>query len=159
MILKTKYDLREWIFGRSFKLFSQTLNLQKSGEPTTKSRIPNNPAFVFRMTSPENRRVKQALLRFSKPLSHLVIINIKWHLKGLKQKMLLDFTVRKDLTIWIIVLGGIIFMIGVIQGAYWNHRRIWIQHKNGEIWIAAHTNKNWYGLKREIESNFRRRQI
>jgi cytochrome c biogenesis protein len=43
-------------------------------------------------------------------------------------------------------------MIGVMQGAYWNHRRIWVQHKNGEIWISAHTNKNWYGLKREIES-------
>ena len=47
-------------------------------------------------------------------------------------------------------------MIGVIQGAYWNHRRIWVQSKNGEIWIAAHTNKNWYGLKREIESVLRR---
>jgi cytochrome c biogenesis protein len=49
-------------------------------------------------------------------------------------------------------MGGILFMIGVIQGAYWNHRRIWVQNKNGSIWIAAHTNKNWYGLKREIES-------
>jgi cytochrome c biogenesis protein len=27
-----------------------------------------------------------------------------------------------------------------------------VQNKNGSIWIAAHTNKNWYGLKREIES-------
>ena len=59
-------------------------------------------------------------------------------------------TVRKDLTLWILALGGFIFMIGVIQGSYWNHRRIWINQKNGEVWIAAHTNKNWYGLKREI---------
>ena len=21
---------------------------------------------------------------------------------------------------------------------------------NGEVWVAGHTNKNWYGLKREI---------
>ena len=41
-------------------------------------------------------------------------------------------------------------MIGVIQGAYWNHRRIWIRRMNGEIWVAGHTNKNWYGLKREV---------
>ena len=41
-------------------------------------------------------------------------------------------------------------MVGVIQGSYWNHRRIWIHQKNGEVWIAAHTNKNWYSLKREI---------
>ncbi len=38
-------------------------------------------------------------------------------------------------------------MIGVIQGMYWNHRRMWIQEVNNEIWLAAHTNKNWYGLK------------
>lgn len=45
-------------------------------------------------------------------------------------------------------------MIGVIQGSYWNHRRIWIMHNNGEAWIAAHTNKNWFGLKRELENIF-----
>lgn len=43
-------------------------------------------------------------------------------------------------------------MIGVIQGAYWNHRRIWIRKVDGEVYIAAHTNKNWYGLKKEISS-------
>ena len=72
--------------------------------------------------------------------------------KGIETKNVSGLTVRKDLTIWVIIFGGIIFMIGVIQGAYWNHRRIWIQNKNGEVWIAAHTNKNWYGLKREIET-------
>ena len=76
-------------------------------------------------------------------------INTKWHLKELKQEMS-ALTVRKDLTLWVLALGGIIFMIGVIQGSYWNHRRIWIKRKDGEIWLAAHTNKNWYGLKREI---------
>ena len=42
-------------------------------------------------------------------------------------------------------------MIGVIQGAYWNHRRVWIQKHGNEVVIAAHTNKNWYGLKRDLE--------
>jgi cytochrome c biogenesis protein len=42
-------------------------------------------------------------------------------------------------------------MIGVVQGAYWNHRRIWIQRKGDEVWVAAHTNKNWFGLKKEIQ--------
>ena len=23
---------------------------------------------------------------------------------------------------------------------------------NGEVWVAGHTNKNWYGLKREISN-------
>jgi cytochrome c biogenesis protein len=41
-------------------------------------------------------------------------------------------------------------MIGLIQGMYWNHRRIWIQRINGEVLVAAHTNKNWFGLKKEL---------
>lgn len=41
-------------------------------------------------------------------------------------------------------------MIGVIQGAYWNHRRIWIQKSGDKIFVAAHTNKNWFGIRREI---------
>jgi cytochrome c biogenesis protein len=52
--------------------------------------------------------------------------------------------------LWILAFGGFIFMIGVVQGAYWNHRRIWLQKRDGKVLIAGHTNKNWYGLKREI---------
>ncbi len=43
-------------------------------------------------------------------------------------------------------------MIGVSQGSYWNHRRIWIQKGDGnEILLAGHTNKNWFSLRKEIE--------
>ena len=41
-------------------------------------------------------------------------------------------------------------MIGVIQGMYWNHRRVWIRRNGNEIMVAGHTNKNWFGLKNEI---------
>jgi cytochrome c biogenesis protein len=80
--------------------------------------------------------------------------NNKYKLKfrGIATNNVSGLTVRKDNTLWAIILGGIIFMIGVIQGMYWNHRRIWIQNKSGEVWVAAHTNKNWYGIKREIEA-------
>ena len=54
-------------------------------------------------------------------------------------------TVRKDKTLYILLVGGIIFMIGVAQGSYWNHRRIWIQKGEGnELVVAGHTNKNWF---------------
>ena len=57
-------------------------------------------------------------------------------------------TIRKDKTLYVLLLGGIIFMIGVAQGAYWNHRRIWIQKgpDNGLV-LAGHTNKNWFYLE------------
>lgn len=42
-------------------------------------------------------------------------------------------------------------MIGVSQGMYWQHRRIWINTEGEGILLAAHTNKNWTGLKRDIE--------
>ena len=43
-------------------------------------------------------------------------------------------------------------MIGVSQGSYWNHRRIWIQKgANGELLVAGHTNKNWFSLKKELD--------
>ncbi|MEN2766144.1 cytochrome c biogenesis protein ResB [Ornithinibacillus xuwenensis] len=60
-------------------------------------------------------------------------------------------TVRKDYTLPVFGFGAIIFMIGVIQGMYWQHRRIWIQRKGDGVLLAGHTNKNWFGLKKDIE--------
>ncbi|MGP3781398.1 cytochrome c biogenesis protein ResB [Bacillus sp. 4A_MP3] len=63
-------------------------------------------------------------------------------------KNITGLTVRKDLTLWVLAVGGAIFMIGVIQGMYWQHRRIWIKTGDHEVLVAGHTNKNWFGLKK-----------
>jgi len=34
---------------------------------------------------------------------------------------------------------------------YWHHRRVWIHPKGDSILLAAHTNKNWFGVKKDIE--------
>ncbi|WHX99142.1 cytochrome c biogenesis protein ResB [Neobacillus sp. DY30] len=153
-----KYDL-----GNGYQVevlsFFPDFEFAENGEPTTKSRIPNNPAFVFKMTSPEAPNGETSFVAIQQTIEPLGDNQYKMAFKGIETKNVTALTVRKDLTIWIIALGGIIFMIGVIQGAYWNHRRIWVQNKNGEIWIAAHTNKNWYGLKREIESTLSETKI
>lgn len=148
---KESYDLGN---GYSVDVLSYFPDFEfaENGEPTTKSRIPNNPAFVFRMVSPEKPDGETSFVAIQQTIEPSGNNQYKMAFKGIATKNVTALTVRKDLTIWIIILGGIIFMIGVIQGAYWNHRRIWVQNKNGEIWIAAHTNKNWYGLKREIET-------
>jgi cytochrome c biogenesis protein len=36
------------------------------------------------------------------------------------------------------------------MGFYWQHRRVWFQIEDGKLFVAAHTNKNWFGLKSEI---------
>ncbi|MFS0776194.1 cytochrome c biogenesis protein ResB [Neobacillus sp. 3P2-tot-E-2] len=148
---KPKYDLGNGYHVEVLSFFPD-FEFAKNGEPTTKSRIPNNPAFVFKMTSPEVPNGETSFVAIQQTIEPLGDNKYKMAFKGIETKNVTALTVRKDLTIWIIILGGILFMIGVIQGAYWNHRRIWVQNKNGEIWIAAHTNKNWYGLKREIDS-------
>jgi cytochrome c biogenesis protein len=148
---KPKYDLGNGYAVEVLSFFPD-FEFSESGEPTTKSRIPNNPAFVFKMISPEVPKGETSFVAIQQTIEPLGDNQYKMAFKGIETKNVTALTVRKDLTIWIIILGGIVFMIGVIQGAYWNHRRIWVQNKNGEVWIAAHTNKNWYGLKREIES-------
>jgi cytochrome c biogenesis protein len=60
-------------------------------------------------------------------------------------------SVRRDYSLPYFIIGAIIFMIGVIQGMYWQHRRIWIRPQAGGLLLAAHTNKNWHGIKRDIE--------
>lgn len=148
---KTSYDLGN---GYSVEILSYfpDFEFSKSGEPTTKSRIPNNPAFVFRMIAPDMPKGETSFVAIKQTIEPFGNNEYKLKFKGIDTKNVSGFTVRKDLTILVIILGGIIFMIGVIQGAYWNHRRIWLKRKNNEIWIAAHTNKNWHGLKGELEA-------
>lgn len=119
-------------------------------EPTTKSRVPNNPAFVFNITSPEKPEGEMSFVAIQQTIDPGEDNLYKMSFNGIETRNVSALTVRKDLTLWIIAFGGLIFMIGVIQGAYWNHRRIWIQQIAGTTWVAAHTNKNWHGLKSEI---------
>lgn len=147
---KDQYDL-----GNGYKVeilsYFPDFEFGENSQPTTKSRIPNNPAFVFNMITPDKPKGESSFVAIRQTIEPSGKNEYKMAFNGIETKNVSALTVRKDLTIWVIILGGIIFMIGVIQGAYWNHRRIWFQRVNGEIWVAAHTNKNWYGLKRDIQ--------
>lgn len=122
----------------------------ENGEPQTASSIPDNPAFLFNMISPKHPNGEASFIAIRDTLEPLGETEYKMKFLGASTRNVTALTVRKDLTLWTIAIGGTIFMIGVIQGSYWNHRRIWLQKRNGDILIAGHTNKNWYGLKREI---------
>ncbi|MBS4191081.1 cytochrome c biogenesis protein [Bacillus sp. FJAT-49705] len=146
---KEKYDLGN---GYSVEVVSYfpDFEFDESGEPVTKSRIPNNPAFVFKMLTPDKPEGEVSFVAIRQTIEPFGDNTYKMAFKGIDTKNVSGLTVRKDLTLWIISLGGLIFMIGVAQGSYWNHRRIWIRKVNDEVWVAGHTNKNWHGLKREI---------
>lgn len=150
---KMNYDL-----GNGYKVevmsYFPDFEFNEDGEPATKSRIPNNPAFIFKMFTPEKPDGEVSFVAIRQNLEPLGENDYKMSFAGIETKNVTALTVRKDLTLWIIGLGGLIFMIGVVQGAYWNHRRLWLRRINGQIWTAAHTNKNWHGLKRELDDVF-----
>ncbi|WOV86004.1 cytochrome c biogenesis protein ResB [Sporosarcina oncorhynchi] len=124
----------------------------ENGEPVSKSPIPNNPAFIFDMRTPDKPQGEKSFVAIQQTLeTEENAYQVKFvsadtrHISGL--------TIRKDKTLYILLLGGIIFMIGVIQGSYWNHRRIWVQKgEDDNLLIAAHTNKNWFSLKKELDA-------
>jgi cytochrome c biogenesis protein len=123
----------------------------ENGNPATKSKIPNNPAFVFKMFTPDRPKGEVSFVAIRQTIEPLGDNKYKMAFAGIETKNVSALTVRRDFTLWVLGIGGAIFMIGLIQGMYWNHRRIWLQRINGEILFAAHTNKNWYGLKNEIK--------
>lgn len=127
----------------------------EDGEPQSVSPVPNNPAFLFRLFSPENPEGEVSFIAIQENLEPLGENDYSLNFNGVETRNISGLTVRKDLTLWILALGGAIFMIGVVQGAYWNHRRLWLkQTEDGTLLAAGHTNKNWFGLKKDLEFAF-----
>ncbi|EZH67653.1 cytochrome C biogenesis protein [Bacillaceae bacterium JMAK1] len=130
--------------------------INDAGEPTTENNVPDNPAFIFEMTNEDGEeeltfiRIQRNFeIRDDEDDPHQYAFTFAGidtnHVTGLK--------VRKDLTLPFLIAGGSIFLLGLLQGSYWPHRRVWLQRENdGEILIAAHTNKNWESIKKEIRS-------
>ncbi|MDC2865976.1 cytochrome c biogenesis protein ResB [Bacillus sp. BP-3] len=147
---KETYDLGN---GYSLHLLSYfpDFYFDEGGKPNTKTKLPNNPAFVFKMLTPETPNGEVSFVGIRQNIEPEGNNLYKMSFAGIETRNVTALTVRKDLTLWVIALGGFIFMVGVIQGMYWNHRRIWVQRVDNEWWIAGHTNKNWYGLRKEIE--------
>ncbi|QWG38319.1 cytochrome c biogenesis protein ResB [Bacillus mycoides] len=145
-----KYDLGN---GYSLELLSYfpDFYFDENGRPNTKTKLPNNPAFVFKMFTPETPDGEVSFVGIQQNIEPDGNNKYKMSFAGMEMQNATALTVRKDLTLWILGIGGFIFMVGVIQGMYWNHRRIWIQRVNDEWWVAGHTNKNWFGLKKDIE--------
>lgn len=148
---KDRYDLGN-DYSVEIMSYFPDFEFAENGEPTTKSRIPNNPAFIFKMFTPDKQEGEISFVAIRQTIEPFGDNEYQMSFIGIETKNVSGLTVRKDLTLGVLILGGIIFMIGVAQGSYWNHRRIWIRKENGEVWVAGHTNKNWHGLKREIET-------
>ncbi|GAK02366.1 cytochrome c-type biogenesis protein Ccs1/ResB [Geomicrobium sp. JCM 19037] len=128
--------------------------INDEGVPTTENNVPDNPAFIFQTENDAGEeeltfiRIQRNFeIRDEEDDPHQYAFSFAGidtnHVTGLK--------VRKDLTLPFLIVGGSIFLIGLVQGSYWPHRRIWLQRDADQnIMIAAHTNKNWESIKKEI---------
>lgn len=124
----------------------------EDGEPQTKSPLPNNPAFLVKMITPQTPEGETSFVAIKQTVEPLGENKYKLDFLNVETRDVSGLTIRKDETLWILALGGLLFMIGVVQGAYFNHRRIWI-HKteDDKLVVAAHTNKNWFAIKKELD--------
>lgn len=123
----------------------------EDGEPHSVTKFPKNPAFVFHVFPPGEEEGEVSFVGIGKNIDPTEQNKYKLVINDFELHYVSGLTVRKDYTLPIFILGAAIFMIGVIQGMYWQHRRIWINTFEEKLLVAAHTNKNWFGVKRDIE--------
>lgn len=163
---------------RSFQAGPYTLSLKEKymdfglneeGQPVSKSPYPNAPAFLFLITGPDLPAGGQQYFYFPKQVDkekfQMTAINDKLGGSGRFLELEVgdmsdvDFSesttylnIRVDRAMPFVWIGAGIVMLGLILGFYWQHRRIWLAANHGELVLGGHTNKNWFGFRREIVS-------
>lgn len=125
------------------------LEVGDNGTLISETPIPNNPAFVFEVSDGESIELSLLQIMNTEEITEDNQYSIRF--VDAENHMATVLTLKKDLTMPIIATGFIIFLIGLSIGSYINHRRIWINSENKLI-LAAHTNKNYFGLIKELNN-------
>jgi cytochrome c biogenesis protein len=123
----------------------------ENGEPRSETKYPKNPAFVLFIYPPDSDKAEVSFVGIGKNIDATGENKYKVGIEDFNMRDVSGLTVRRDFTLPLFGLGAGIFMIGVIQGMYWQHRRIWIHPKGNGVLLGAHTNKNWFGVSKDIE--------
>lgn len=136
----------------------------ENGQPATKSAVPNAPAFIFSIQGPNLPEAGTVHIYFPVPADQARFqqdrVNeaagspFRMSVGDMENVEIAMFTsylnVKNTKGIGIIWTGAAISMIGLIMGFYWHHRRVWIRIDQGKLLLGAHTNKNWFGLRKEV---------
>ncbi|AKG35448.1 cytochrome c biogenesis protein ResB [Paenibacillus durus] len=143
--------------------------LNEEGQPISKSPYPNAPAFLFLIKGPNLPPGGEQYFYFPKQNDKAEFqqdaINDKLGGAGRFLELEVgdmsgvDFSestsylnLRVDRAMPFVWTGAGIVMLGLVLGFYWQHRRIWLTVDGGELTLGAHTNKNWFGLRREVKA-------
>ncbi|MGJ9456856.1 cytochrome c biogenesis protein ResB [Oceanobacillus sp. CF4.6] len=133
--------------------------MDDNGIPASETNYPRNPAFVLMVYPPDSDNPEVSFLGIGKNIDATGENEFKLAIEDFEMRDVSGLTLRVDNTLWFFSIGAAIFMIGVIQGMYWQHRRIWIHPKGNGLLIAAHANKNWFGLNKDIEKSIENTSI
>ncbi len=138
--------------------------LGSDGKPTTLSRDPNAPAFVFTVKGPGLKPegepyiyfpMQKDKVRFAQDtINRDLADKIEIHVDGMENVDFSEATtvlnIRVDRALPYLWVGAVFSMLGLIMGSYWQHRRVWLRIDDGELVLGAHTNKNWFGMRSDV---------
>jgi cytochrome c biogenesis protein len=160
--------------GNQFQSGPYTLELKnyyrdfgqdENGRPVNKSSQTRTPAFIFLMKGPGLAPDGDIFIYFAKDvdkqtfrqdelngeLAKQVDINAA-SMDDVELSLYTSYlNIRVDNALPYIFAGLFIFLIGVIMGMYWQHRRIWLRIDGNQLLLAAHTNKNWYSMRQDVQ--------
>lgn len=145
--LESTYDIGEGMAVKVRAYAPDFLEIDENGALISQTPTPVNPAFVFEVTDDASSELSLLQIMLSTDITQDNEYSVKFVENENHWATVL--TLKKDLTLPIIATGFVIFLVGLFIGSYINHRRIWINDENG-FSIGAHTNKNYFGLKKEI---------
>lgn len=168
--LSIKDPVREYKAGDYTLTLTQTFTdfgLGDDGKPVNLSPNPNAPAFLFLIKGPNLPADGIQYFYFPKQVDKERFQQdaINAQLAGGENLVKLDvlsmddvdfaesttyLNIRVDKAMPFIWVGAFIGMIGLVMGFYFHHRRIWLRIDDGTLTLGAHTNKNWFGLRREV---------
>lgn len=122
--------------------------------PTTRSTDPNNPVLMVQVEGPG---IKTPVKQWFFPLNQMVLqqdSNYDFVPFGGKMVETTGLRVQKDNGIPIVYAGSLVVLAGLVLVFYFQHKRIWGQIHDGVLHVGAHTSKNWYGMRKEMEKLF-----
>ncbi|WP_141235082.1 cytochrome c biogenesis protein ResB [Terribacillus saccharophilus] len=145
---QTDYELAN---GLHAKLVDYYPDYQLNGDNIiTATKYPRNPAFVFDIS--EGDMTERLFIAIDEVVSETGSNKYNIHAVDYDTHNVTGLSVKRDWTLPVFLLGGLIFMMGLIQGLYWQHRRIWLQRQaDGSYLIAGHTNKHASSFEREMD--------
>ncbi|TVY11573.1 cytochrome c biogenesis protein ResB [Paenibacillus cremeus] len=151
------YELR-------LKAYFPEFSLDSKGLPITLSNQPKVPAFVFLVTGPGLQTQGETFIYFPRQvdkvnfrqddLNGALAAKLDLSVNSMDDVSISEYVsylnLRVDRAMPFIWVGAAISMIGLVMGFYWQHRRIWLRIDDRQLTLGAHTNKNWFGVRKEV---------